>query len=196
MAVVGPSQATSEQERAAERIGGALGATGVTVITGGLGGVMSAAARGARAAGGRTVGLLPGDDPSASNPWIEIVIPTGLGEARNALVVHAAKVVVVVGFGWGTLSEVALALRAGKPVVSLWGWAPAADGAQGRDGRDDWTNRTARTTGTELTAVTALAGSGPDSARARSPVLRAADADDAVRLALAALGEATDTTGS
>ena len=137
VAVIGPGAATAAQERDAERLGGRLAALGLTVVTGGLGGVMAAAARGARAAGGRTVGLLPGTDPAAANPWIEVVIPTGLGEARNALVVRSAAVVVAIGYGWGTLSEVALALRAGIPVVSLRGWAPAmpADPAEPLSGQ-------------------------------------------------------------
>jgi uncharacterized protein (TIGR00725 family) len=93
---------------------------------------MAAAARGARSAGGRTVGLLPGDDPAAADPAMDVVVATGLGEVRNALVVRAAAVVVAVGGSWGTLSEVALARRSGKPVVSLRGWR--VDGPAPGDG--------------------------------------------------------------
>ncbi|ABW09817.1 Rossmann fold nucleotide-binding protein-like protein [Parafrankia sp. EAN1pec] len=124
VAVIGPGEATPEQETDAERLGAGLARLGLTVVTGGLGGVMAAASRGARAAGGRTLGLLPGNDPATANPWIDVVVPTGLGEARNVLVVRSAAAVVAVGHGWGTLSEVALALRTGVPVVSLRSWAP------------------------------------------------------------------------
>ncbi|HWE69628.1 MAG TPA: hypothetical protein VG205_04665, partial [Acidimicrobiales bacterium] len=86
-------------------------------------GVMAAACRGARSAGGTTVGILPGDDPSAANPWVEVVIATGLGEARNALVIRSAVAVIAVDGEYGTLSEIALALRAGIPVVGVGTWS-------------------------------------------------------------------------
>ena len=84
---------------------------------------MAAACRGAKAAGGLTVGLLPGRHPGDANPWVDIAIPTGLGETRNALVVAAAGAVVAVGGEYGTLSEIALALRARKPVVGVGTWS-------------------------------------------------------------------------
>jgi hypothetical protein len=83
---------------------------------------MEAACRGAKEAGGLTVGILPGSDRSEANPYVDVVLPTGLGEARNALVVGAADVVIAVGGGYGTLSEVALALKAGKRVIGLGTW--------------------------------------------------------------------------
>ena len=92
------------------------------LVCGGLGGVMEAACRGARSRGGETVGLLPGEDREAANGWVRLAIPTGLGEGRNLLVVRAADGVVAVGGGWGTPSEIALALRAGRPVVGLGTW--------------------------------------------------------------------------
>ena len=92
------------------------------VVCGGLGGVMEAACRGARGAGGRTLGILPGLDRSAANPFVDVAVATGLGEARNALVVRAADALVAIGGGYGTLSEVALALKAMKPVVGLGSW--------------------------------------------------------------------------
>jgi uncharacterized protein (TIGR00725 family) len=92
------------------------------LVCGGLGGAMEAACEGAKAAGGTTVGILPGADRGAANPFVDIAVPTGLGEARNALVVRAADVLIAVGGGYGTLSEVALALRAGKPVIGLDTW--------------------------------------------------------------------------
>ena len=91
-------------------------------MCGGLGGVMEAACRGARQAGGTTVGLLPGLDRRDANPYVDVAIPTGLGEARNALVVRTADVLVAVGGGYGTLSEIGLALRTGKHVVGLATW--------------------------------------------------------------------------
>jgi uncharacterized protein (TIGR00725 family) len=83
---------------------------------------MEAACRGAKEAGGTTIGILPGIDRSAANPFVDIAIPTGLGEARNALVVRAADALIAVGGGYGTLSEIALALKAGKRVVGIGTW--------------------------------------------------------------------------
>jgi uncharacterized protein (TIGR00725 family) len=83
---------------------------------------MEAACRGAKGAGGVTVGILPGTDREAANPFVDVAIPSGLGEARNALVVRAADALVAVGGGYGTLSEIALALKAGKRVVGLDSW--------------------------------------------------------------------------
>lgn len=118
----GPGAASAEQEADAEAVGRALGAAGATVVCGGLGGVMAAACRGARTGGGLTVGLLPGLDRADANRWVDVAVPTGLGEARNALVVRAADVVVAVGGEFGTLSEIAFALKAGVPVVGLKSW--------------------------------------------------------------------------
>jgi uncharacterized protein (TIGR00725 family) len=81
--------------------------------------VMEGACKGARAGGGTTLGILPGLDRGEANPYVDVAVPTGLGEARNALVVRAADTLIAVGGGYGTLSEVALALKAGKPVVGL-----------------------------------------------------------------------------
>ncbi len=83
---------------------------------------MEAACRGAKQAGATTVGILPGTDRAAANPYVDVAVPTGLGEARNALVVRAADALVAVGGGYGTLSEIALALKAGKRVVGLGTW--------------------------------------------------------------------------
>ncbi len=122
VAVVGPGDATPDQERVAEAVGRGLAERGTIVVCGGLGGVMAAACRGARSAGGTTVGLLPGRDRGAANEWVEIAIPTGLGELRNGLVVRAADALIAVGGGTGTLSEIALALKGGLPVVGLGTW--------------------------------------------------------------------------
>ena len=122
VAVVGPGDASPHELQAAEDVGAGLAARGAVVVTGGLGGVMEAACRGARSRRGRTVGILPGDDRAAANGWVEVAIATGLGELRNGLVVRAADGVVAVGGGHGTLSEVALALKLGRPVVGLGTW--------------------------------------------------------------------------
>ena len=123
VAVVGASTANETLDATAEEIGAALASAGATVVCGGLGGVMEAVCRGAKAAGGLTVGFLPGTDPSEANAWVDVVVPTGMGEARNILVVRCAEVVVALGGEYGTLSEIALALRAGTPVVGLGTWS-------------------------------------------------------------------------
>jgi uncharacterized protein (TIGR00725 family) len=120
--VVGPGEAGPEVVAAAESVGRELGARGAVVVCGGLGGAMEAACRGAKGAGGTTVGLLPGVDRGDANPYVDVAVPTGLGEARNALVVRAADALVAIGGGYGTLSEIGLALRAGKRVVGLATW--------------------------------------------------------------------------
>jgi uncharacterized protein (TIGR00725 family) len=122
VAVVGGSDATTEQELAAEEVGSGLARAGAIVITGGRGGVMAAASRGARTAGGIVIGLLPGTDRAEANEWVTVALPTGLGELRNGLVVRSADVVVAVGGAYGTLSEIALALAAGVPVIGLESW--------------------------------------------------------------------------
>jgi len=122
VAVVGPGEASPAELHTAEEVGAGLAAAGAVVVTGGLGGVMEAACRGARSRRGRTLGILPGDDRDAANGWVEIAVATGLGELRNGLVVRAADAVVAIGGGHGTLSEVALALKLGRPVVGLGTW--------------------------------------------------------------------------
>lgn len=122
VAVVGPGEASANEIAAAEAIGAGLAEAGAVVVTGGLGGVMEAACRGARSRRGRTVGLLPGDDRDAANGWVEIALATGLGELRNGLVVRAADAIVAVGGGHGTLSEIALGLRLGRTVIGLGTW--------------------------------------------------------------------------
>jgi len=122
VAVVGPGRATAQECEAAEEIGAGLAEIGAVVVTGGLGGVMEAACRGARSRRGLTVGILPGDDRDAANGWVEIALATGLGELRNGLVVRAADVIVAIGGGHGTLSEVALGLAEGRAVIGLGGW--------------------------------------------------------------------------
>lgn len=124
VAVVGPGDAPEAGDlvRDGEAIGRGLAEANAIVVCGGLGGVMAAACRGVAAAGGTSVGLLPGTDRADANPWLSLALPTGLGEGRNACLVAAADAVVAVGGGFGTLSEIALALRAGVPVVGLHSW--------------------------------------------------------------------------
>jgi uncharacterized protein (TIGR00725 family) len=122
VAVVGPSDATSQEKRAAEAVGRGLADAGAILISGGLGGVMEAACHGASAAGGTTVGLLPGTDRTSANDYLQIALPTGLGELRNGLIIRAADAVIAVGGAYGTLSEIALALRTDVPVIGLDTW--------------------------------------------------------------------------
>jgi uncharacterized protein (TIGR00725 family) len=119
ISVIGAGDASPEEESMAEAVGRALAESGAVVVTGGLGGVMAAASRGCVEAGGVAIGILPGRDPSDANPWVTLPLATGLGEARNALVVGTAEAVVAVGGGWGTLSEIALARKLGHSVVLL-----------------------------------------------------------------------------
>lgn len=128
VAVVGSGAASATERLLAEQVGRALAESGAVVVCGGLGGVMEAACRGAKAGGGLTVGILPGSDRADANEHVDVAIPTGLGEARNALVVRAADALVAVGGEFGTLSEIALALQAGKPVVGLGTWELARRG--------------------------------------------------------------------
>ena len=123
VAISGPGDGASEaDQRDAFDVAEGLAEQGVTILCGGLGGVMQAAARGARAAGGTCIGLLPGNDRADADPALTYSIPTGLGELRNGLLVRAADAVVVVGGSWGTLSELALAMRTDVPVVALRPW--------------------------------------------------------------------------
>jgi uncharacterized protein (TIGR00725 family) len=122
IAVVGAGDATGELSWLAEEVGALLAEAGAVVVTGGLGGVMEAASRGAKSRRGQTLGLLPGDDRSAANGWVDVAVATGMGEMRNALIVRSADGVVAVGGGPGTLSELGFALKTGKPVVGLATW--------------------------------------------------------------------------
>jgi uncharacterized protein (TIGR00725 family) len=119
ISVIGAGAPSPEEARLAFELGRALGKAGAVVITGGLGGVMEAASRGCAEAGGTTVGILPGPDAAQANRWCSIPLATGMGEARNALVVRAGQAAVAVGGGWGTLSEIALARKMGREVALL-----------------------------------------------------------------------------
>jgi uncharacterized protein (TIGR00725 family) len=123
IAVIGDSHCSAEEAKLAETVGELLAQQGVTVICGGLTGVMEAVCRGAKSKGGLTIGILPGGDSSMANPWVDIPVVTGLGEARNVLVVKSAQAVIAIGGGYGTLSEIAYALRSGIPVIGLNTWS-------------------------------------------------------------------------
>jgi uncharacterized protein (TIGR00725 family) len=114
-------------EEAAEEVGRLLGERGCTVVTGGLDEVMAAAHRGAKAAGATTLAILPGEDRDAANPWADHVVVTGIGHARNLAVAASGQAVIAIGGSYGTIAEMALALRLGRRVVALTG-APEVDG--------------------------------------------------------------------
>ncbi|HTY73586.1 MAG TPA: dethiobiotin synthetase [Actinomycetes bacterium] len=131
VAVVGPSEAADDVLEAAFEVGRLLALAGVTVLTGGLGGVMAAAASGAAEGGGTVVGVLPGTDRAVAHPRLTVALATGLGELRGGLLVRGADAVICVGGSWGTLAEVALARRTGVPLVCLRGWRVLdADGVE------------------------------------------------------------------
>lgn len=119
VAVAGAGTADRELAALAEEVGRRIAEAEAILICGGMGGVMEAAARGCTAAGGLTIGILPGGDADNANRYIRIPLPTGLGEARNALVARTGDVVIAIGGSWGTLSEVAMARKVGVPVVLL-----------------------------------------------------------------------------
>jgi len=123
VAVIGGSLCSKETSLLAEKVGEHLAACGVVLVCGGLGGVMEAAARGAKRAGGTTVGILPGFSAREANAYIDIPIVTGLSHARNVIVVRSAEAVIALPGEYGTLSEIALALNMGIPVIALKAWA-------------------------------------------------------------------------
>lgn len=129
IAVCGPGEASAEEAAAAEDIGRLLAEAGAVVVCGGMGGAMDAAARGARAAAGSVLGILPGPDRRGASEHLTAAVPTGMGQGRNALIVGAADAIIAVAGEFGTLSEIALALKMGKPVVGLRTWELAKGGA-------------------------------------------------------------------
>ena len=130
VAVIGASRASHEQLEQAQAAGRRLAELGAVLVTGGRGGVMEAACRGAKEAGGRTVGILPGLDRSDANAYLDVSLPTGMGEMRNGLVARAAEAVVAVGGAWGTLAEIAFARAAGRPVFGVESWELGEDGVE------------------------------------------------------------------
>ena len=128
VAVVGGAQCSREEAKLAEAVGFELAKKGAILICGGLGGVMAAACKGARSAKGKTVGILPGNAREEANPYIDIPIVTGMGEARNVIVVNTAQAVIAIGGKFGTLSEIAYALRNNIPVIGLTTWSLSRKG--------------------------------------------------------------------
>lgn len=124
LAVVGAASCGEALDRLARQTGSEIARAGATLLCGGRGGVMAGAAAGARAEGGRTVGILPGASAADSppNPHLQVEIYTGLGQARNQILVLSADAVIAIGGGWGTLSEIALALKQDRPVIVLESW--------------------------------------------------------------------------
>ena len=122
VAVCGPADCTPAEYDRAREVGELLAARGITVICGGGSGVMAAVAAGVRSGGGVVIGIRPGADRDGASADLTAVVATDMGEARNAIVVQSADAVIAVGGSWGTLSEVALAMRRGIPVVALGGW--------------------------------------------------------------------------
>ncbi len=127
IAVIGTRQPSPEEASIAEEVGREIAKNGAVLVCGGLGGVMEAACRGARAEGGLTIGIIPGDDPKSANPHVQIPIATGIGYARNSIIVKTAKAIIAVGGGYGTLTEIAYALDSKKPVIGLKTWSFSRD---------------------------------------------------------------------
>ena len=117
--VIGPGTGRPDLAKLAEEVGREVARKGAVLLCGGLGGVMTEAARGAKEIGGVTVGILPGPKTADANEFIDFPIATNMGQARNAIIVHTADVLIAIGGGYGTLSEIALALKIGKGVVAL-----------------------------------------------------------------------------
>lgn len=122
IAVCGSARCDKVTYEQARQVGRLLGTAGAVLLCGGLGGVMEAACRGARESGGFTVGILPGLEARAANPYVDLPIVTGMGQARNVILVLSAQAVIAVAGEAGTLSEVALALKLGRPVIGLQTW--------------------------------------------------------------------------
>ena len=122
VAVIGEGVCSSRTAAAAERVGRAIAIAGAVLFTGGRGGVMEAASRGAAKAGGTVVGVLPGFDRGGANRWVQIPVVTGMDQARNVILVRSCDAVIAVGGMYGTLSEIAMALKLGIPVIGLRTW--------------------------------------------------------------------------
>lgn len=122
--VIGTSTPTEEEYKLAEEVGALIAEKGAGVICGGLGGVMEAVCKGAKSKNGLTIGILPGNLKGEANQYVDITIPTGMGQARNVILVQASDAIIAVGGGYGTLSEIAVALRLDVPLVGINTWKP------------------------------------------------------------------------
>jgi uncharacterized protein (TIGR00725 family) len=128
--VIGDSSCPPEEAKLAESVGELLAQRGATIVCGGLGGVMEAVCRGAKSKGGLTVGILPGQDSSMANSWVDIPVVTGIGEARNVVVAKSAQAIIAIGGNYGTLSEIAYALKSSIPVIGLNTWSLSRNGQE------------------------------------------------------------------
>jgi len=128
--VIGDSSCPPEEAKLAESVGELLAQRGATIVCGGLGGVMEAVCRGAKSKGGLTIGILPGKNSSTANPWVDIPVVTGLGEARNVVVAKSAQAIIAIGGNYGTLSEIAYALKSSIPVIGLNTWSLSRNGQE------------------------------------------------------------------
>ena len=126
--VLGPHDCSTEERSLGFEVGAEIARNGAVLVCGGLGGMMEAAAEGAKSEQGLTVGILPGENASHANEFIDVALPTGLGPVRNALIVRACDAVIAIRGGYGTLSEIAFALRLNVPVVGLETWSVVQDG--------------------------------------------------------------------
>ena len=132
ISVIGAGEPPPEIAEMAEQVGRGLAERGVTIVCGGLGGVMAAACKGAKSVGGTTIGILPGSEPEDANEWVDIPICTGMGYARNVMVVKSGRAVISVGGAFGTLSEIAHAIGDGIPVIGLETWTMSRHGSEDR----------------------------------------------------------------
>ena len=130
VAVIGGNQPSPQEAKLAEEVGRELAMRGAILVCGGLGGVMEAACKGAQSEGGMTIGILPGENRQAANPYVQIPVVTGIGHARNLAVVKSARAVIAIGGSYGTLSEIGHALRSGIPVIGLNTWSLYRNGQQ------------------------------------------------------------------
>lgn len=128
IAVIGASECSAQEAAFAEEVGRELARREAVLICGGLGGVMTAACKGASSAGGTTIGILPGDNRHSANPYVQIPIVTGIGYARNVIVAKSAEAVIAVGGSYGTLTEISYARQSGIPVIGLNTWSLCRDG--------------------------------------------------------------------
>lgn len=125
--VIGAGQVSAGGYQLARDVGRGIGEAGAVLVCGGLSGVMEAACRGCSEVGGQTLGLLPGGDAATANPYVTLAVPTNMGHARNVIIAHTAQVLIAVEGEYGTLSEIAVALKLGKPVIALDSW-PGIEG--------------------------------------------------------------------
>jgi len=134
--VIGAGEATDDEYETARETGREIAQRKFTLVCGGMGGVMEAACRGAKSEGGLTIGIIPGDFRKEANPYVDIPIVTGMGHGRNIIVVRSSDVIIAIGGSFGTLSEIAFALRLGIPVIGIKTWDVSSDVRQAENPRE------------------------------------------------------------